>query len=295
MANYGFDLQRKNKAKNKKKRKLIFVCVFLCFTLVLGSASFLMLWKSLNYDFNNFFQKSDETTGVAETTAPTTSPASYTGKYRFLLAVTSDDLSQLRFVNLVDVDLSEKTIKIIPVNLNIKKAGTKESCLSVFKNKGVKELGAFIGAYYGTDVNRYISVTDTGYKSIFRTLGNISVNVSEDIKYDTPDMFLEMFKGQNELTPEKTYKYMKYICETKKGYECSELNARIIEAAFVAFYTSDNFVDGDSLFSQLVNQTQTDISIVDYTNAKDEMQSLLPQTSKEKLKVFVSSKELTDE
>ena len=69
MANYGFDLQRKNKAKNKKKRKLIFVCAFLCFTLVLGSASFLMLWKSLNYDFNNFFQKSDETTGVAETTA----------------------------------------------------------------------------------------------------------------------------------------------------------------------------------------------------------------------------------
>lgn len=289
MANYGFDLQRKNNAKNKKKRKLIFVCAFLCFTLILGSVSFLLLWKSLDYDFNNFFHKSDETTDAVQTTAPPTSRASYSGNYRFLLAVTSDDLAQLRFVNLVDIDLSEKTIKIIPVDLNLKNSETKESCSSVFKNKGIKELGAFIGAYYGTDVSRYISVTDTGYKSIFRILGNITVNISEDIEYDTPDMFLEMFKGQNELTPEKTYKYMKYICETKKGYECSELNARIIEAAFVAFYTSDNFVDGDSLFSQLINQTQTDISIVDYTNAKDEMQSLLPQTSKDKLKVFVYS------
>lgn len=289
MANYGFDLQRKNNAKNKKKRKLIFVCAFLCFTLILGSVSFLLLWKSLDYDFNNFFHKSDETTDAVQTTAPPTSRASYSGNYRFLLAVTSDDLAQLRFVNLVDIDLSEKTIKIIPVDLNLKNSETKESCSSVFKNKGIKELGAFIGAYYGTDVSRYISVTDTGYKSIFRILGNITVNISEDIEYDTPDMFLEMFKGQNELTPEKTYKYMKYICETKKGYECSELNARIIEAAFVAFYTSENFVDGDSLFSQLINQTQTDISIVDYTNAKDEMQSLLPQTSKDKLKVFVYS------
>jgi len=289
LANYGFDLQRKNNAKNKKKRKFIFVCAFLCFTLILGSVSFLLLWKSLDYDFNNFFHKSDETTDAVQTTAPPTSRASYSGNYRFLLAVTSDDLAQLRFVNLVDIDLSEKTIKIIPVDLNLKNAETKESCSSVFKNKGIKELGAFIGAYYGTDVSRYISVTDTGYKSIFRILGNITVNISEDIEYDTPDMFLEMFKGQNELTPEKTYKYMKYICETKKGYECSELNARIIEAAFVAFYTSDNFVDGDSLFSQLINQTQTDISIVDYTNAKDEMQSLLPQTSKDKLKVFVYS------
>ena len=61
------------------------------------------------------------------------------------------------------------------------------------------------------------------------------------------------------------------------------------------FYTAESFVYADSLFSDLINQCDTNISIVDYTNAKDELESLVPKTSKEKLKVFVSSKEFINE
>jgi hypothetical protein len=126
-------------------------------------------------------------------------------------------------------------------------------------------------------------------------MGDITLTVKEDIEYDTPDMFLEMFRGENLLTPEKTFKYMKYLCETKKGYECSELNAAVTVAAFSQFYTVENFASADLLFSIIVDYCNTDISIVDYTNAKEELEYLVPKTSKEKLKVFVSSKEFTNE
>ncbi len=292
MANYGFDLQRKNKAK--KKKTAVFVCAFLCFSILLGSVSTIMLWRSLDYDFNNIFNRADERTTAEQTTVPV-SQTVYTGNYRFLAAVISDDKTQTRFINIIDVDLSEKTIKIIPVDSEIKNAKLNKTCAEILQIKGIKELVLFLEEYFNSPINRYAVFTDTGYKSVFRILGDITLSVNEDIEYDTPDMFLEMVRGENLLTPEKTFKYMKYLSETKKGYECSELNAQVVVAAFNAFYTAESFVSADSLFSKLVNQCDTDISIVDYTNAKDELESLVPGTSKDKLKVFVSSKEFINE
>ena len=40
-------------------------------------------------------------------------------------------------------------------------------------------------------------------------MGDITIKVSENVAYDTADMFLELNKGENVLTPDKTYKYMK--------------------------------------------------------------------------------------
>ena len=53
MARYGLDLGQKNKFDSKRKRT--FIILFLCFCLLLGTASTLLLWRSLDYDFNNIF------------------------------------------------------------------------------------------------------------------------------------------------------------------------------------------------------------------------------------------------
>ncbi len=290
MAKYGFDLQR----KNKKKKTTMLICLFLCFTVVLGSVSFLLLWRSLNYDFNNIFKKEDESSTAPETTQQV-SEVAFEGEYRFLMAVTSDDGKQTRFINLIDVNLGEKTIRVVPVDAGMKNPENNLSCAGILQTKGVKELVGFLSEHYGKPVNRYAVFTDSGYKSVFRSMGDITLTVKEDIEYDTPDMFLEMFRGENLLTPEKTFKYMKYLCETKKGYECSELNAAVTVAAFSQFYTVENFASADLLFSIIVDYCNTDISIVDYTNAKEELEYMVPKTAKEKLKVFVSSKEFTNE
>jgi hypothetical protein len=130
---------------------------------------------------------------------------------------------------------------------------------------------------------------------VFRALGDVTIRVNKDIEYDTPDMFLELKRGDNTIAPEKVFKYMKYICETEKGYECSRLNATIIVSSFEAFYNIEKFTSADALFSKLINYCKSDISIVDYTENKDEIEYLIPKTSKEKLKVYVSEKEINDE
>ena len=81
---------------------------------------------------------------------------------------------------------------------------------------------------------------------------------------------------------------MKYLCETKDGYERAKENANIIVAAFQNYYTLERFSSADGIFSVIINYCESDISIVDFTDAKDKMEYLMPKTSKEQLKVFVS-------
>lgn len=291
MAKYGFDLQR----KNKKRKTTAFICLFIAFVILLGSVSTFLLWQSLNYDFNNIFVKSDEesTTSVPETER--TDSIVLQGDALFLVAVTSDDGKEARFINLIDVNLGDKTVRVLPFDHTGKSKQLKSAYEKILLNNGIKELVSAIESDRQVDIDRYVLFTDSGYKSVFRALGEVTVRVNKDIEYDTPDMFLELKRGENTIAPEKVFKYMKYICETEKGYECSRLNAEIIVSSFEAFYNIEKFNSADSLFSKLINYCKSDISIVDYTENKDKIEYLIPKTSKEKLKVYVSEKEINDE
>lgn len=285
MARYGLDLQQKN--KKNKKRNIALMIAFLCFCIILGTVSMLLLWRSYNYDFNNMFVKQDEST----TSAPTTTESSavtYNGNYEFFVAVTDDAKTQTLFMNIISVDLSEKVIRVIPVDGSIADTKTGLSCDSLLVQNGVHSAVEFINSYYGIKIDKYVTLTENGYKSFFRAMGDITIKISSDIVYDTDDMFLELNRGENTLSPDKTYKYMKYLCESLEGYECSKANAEIVVAAFNSFYTAQRFNSADNTFSIIIDYCDTDISIVDFTNAKDELEYLLPKNSKEKMKVFVS-------
>ncbi len=285
MAEYGLDLQQKN--KKHKKRNVILIVVFLCFSILLGSVSMLLLWRSYNYDFNNMFVKQDESSTSAPTTTEVDS-ATYSGNYEFLIAVTNENKTETLFLNLICVDLSEKVIRVVPLDSNIsdKKTGLDSHRLLI--EKGIQTTVDFLNSFYGIAIDRYVLMNENGYKSFFRAMGDITIKVSDDVEYDTEDMFLELNRGENVLTPDKTYKYMKYLCESTEGYERAKANAEIIVAAFNAFYTAERFNSADNTFSIIIDYCTTDISIVDFTNAKDELRYLLPASSKEKMKVFVS-------
>lgn len=281
MAKYGLDLPR------KKKRNTALVIGFLCFAIVLGTVSTLLMWRSYNYDFNNMFVKQDEST----TSVPTTSQVSevtYSGNYEFLVAVTNDNKTEALFFNIIAVDMSERTIRVVPVDSNIADKKTGLSLDKLLISQGVNQTVSFINSFYGIKIDKYAVLTETGYKSFFRAMGDITIKISQDVEYDTDDMFLELNRGENQLTPDKTYKYMKYLCESMIGYERAKANAEIVVAAFDSFYTVERFNSADNTFSVIIDYCDSDISIVDFTNAKDELSYLLPQNSKEKIKAFVS-------
>ena len=109
--------------------------------------------------------------------------------------------------------------------------------------------------------------------------GNVDVFLDEEIAYDTEDMFLELKRGKNTLTPEKAYKYMKYISTNYSGLTASEKNADVIVAAFSTFYTFENNENSEELFTKIINYCETDISIVDFADMKRSFRALLYDTN----------------
>ena len=285
MAKYGLALDKKKRGNRKRTRNLIIA--FVCFIIALGSFSMIWFWRSLNYDFNNVFVQGDETTTAVVTTTEADS-VHYDGTYTFLVAVTSDDGKASMFMNVITVNLGDKTIRVVPIDGGLKDKITNRTYDNLLVTNGVKSVVEALNTQYGISINKYVVLTETGYKSFFRTMGDITLRISQDVEYDTPDMFLELTRGENSLSPDKIYKYMKYLCETNKGYDRAKANADIIVAAFNAYYTPQRFNSADNTFSIIIDYCTTDISIVDFTGAKDELEYLLPQNSKEKLKVFVS-------
>jgi anionic cell wall polymer biosynthesis LytR-Cps2A-Psr (LCP) family protein len=285
VAKYGLALDKKKRGNRKRTRNLIIA--FICFIIALGSFSMIWFWRSLNYDFNNVFVQGDETTTAVVTTTEADS-VHYDGTYTFLVAVTSDDGKASMFMNVITVNLGDKTIRVVPIDGGLKDKITNRTYDNLLVTNGVKSVVEALNTQYGISINKYVVLTETGYKSFFRTMGDITLRISQDVEYDTPDMFLELTRGENTLSPDKIYKYMKYLCETNKGYDRAKANADIIVAAFNAYYTPQRFNSADNTFSIIIDYCTTDISIVDFTGAKDELEYLLPQNSKEKLKVFVS-------
>lgn len=285
VSRYGLDFDKKKRGNSKRTRGLIIA--FICFVLALGTFSLVWFWRSLNYDFNNIFVQADESTTVAVTTTEPEA-VSYSGIYTFLLAVTSDNGKEPMFMNVITVNLGEKTIRVVPIDGTQKSVDTKKSYDNMLVTSGVKSVVAALNSRYGITINRYVLMTESNYKSFFRTMGDITLKLSQDVEYDTDDMFLELTRGENTLTPDKTYKYMKYLCETNKGYERSKANADIVVAAFNSFYTAEKLNSADNTFSVIIDYCTTDISIVDFTESKGALEYLVPKNSKEKLKVFVS-------
>ncbi len=286
MARYGLDLGQKNKLDSRKK---LFIILFICFSIALAVFSTLILWRSLDYDFNNIFEASNGNNEVITTAPETTEEPVLEGNAVFLLAVTSDDKTAVRFINLISVDLFTKTIRVVPVDAD-KILSSGQMTISYALLKQSKEF--FIEEAEKaclTTIDRYAVLTETSYKAVFNVFGNVEVFLEEEVAYDTEDMFLELKRGKNTLTPEKAYKYMKYISSTYSGIKAAEKNADIIVAAFSTFYTAENNSRSDELFSKIINYCETDITIVDYINVKDKTGYIIPKSQKEKLRVYVAA------
>ena len=286
MARYGLDLERKNKFDSKRKRTLIIL--FVCFCLLLGTASTLILWRSLNYDFNNIFGEVVEESTLLQNEGITEAPV-YEGNAVFFLCVTSDDKTAVRFINLISVDLFEKTIRVVPVDANKLLLDNKTTLSNAVIKQSREYLITEAEKVLFTEIDRYVILTETSYKSIFNVFGDVDVFLEEEVAYDTGDMFLELKRGKNTLTPEKAFKYMKYVSTTYSGIKASEKNADIIVAAFSEFYTHENDANSEAIFTKIINYCETDISIVDFINVQDKAGSIIPVSNKEKLRVYVAA------
>lgn len=250
------DFSSERKVKLKKTRA--FIISFTAFVLVLGSISLLIFMKSINFDFSNL----KPTTSENDTTTEVNTNAdavNITGIANIMLIYTNNQ-NELISLSLLNCDMNNKKIGLlqIPADDFLEINGVSQSLKNVLSKSGVDALKTAVSEYADLSVDRYIKVKDSELKKIIAKTGDVTVNVPSAVNYKGNEFSLLLDAGNQSLTADMFCKYLIYCENDQKG--------DAVVCYLNNLLSTKNVPSQDTLFNFIVNNSNTDITIVDYTN-----------------------------
>ncbi|HZK20678.1 MAG TPA: hypothetical protein VFC76_00215 [Oscillospiraceae bacterium] len=266
----GLSFESQQTAKNKNK---VFLAVTLvCFSLIIGSLSFLMLLRYYDYDLGNIV-KQTKTDTTTESDVSETQQQVLMGKASFLFAHISEDRKEIRSIFYIKVEPQSQSIKVLPISPleNVSQNGKIETMLKSFTSLGVQGIKTAAEAFVGDTADRYVIMTDTNVLNALKYLGDLSYTQKEKLKYKTDELVLDIPKGEQLLSPDTVLRLAKYNTIIYKG-ESSNKNALLLPFAVKSYFNDKFAKNSESYFSTLINYTESDITAVDFMNAKSSLE-----------------------
>lgn len=265
----GLNYSRKNSEKSKKFKA--FIISFAAFIIVLGAISLLMFMKSLNFNLKNMLPSPDESTSES-VSQQSSSAQKLTGGINIAVLCGNTD-GDLSFAFLIESDYEkmEAQAVYVPITLTASYGGVTSSLNDHFKNRGAESYVSALEDYSGIDIDKYIFVNEVQFKNLMAKFEDVTVNVPQAISGENSGG-LNLNKGPQNLTSDLLLKYIKYADNTEKAKAfCNMLSV---------IFSQKNVDSLDKLFSSLANNSQTDISIIDFSNEKEKISAFMQAQGK---------------
>ena len=259
--------------RNSQKRARSFILAFAVFVVVLGTASVIMFMKSINFDFNNLVSASKP--DVSETETTTEEPAVLKGKRNILVSFenSNGDLNSA-FAVVVSFDERLMTVYYIDVNVSGSYNSVMAPLYEQYQKYGPVGLKAASQQAFGITFDRYICANEAALKSFLGMFEDITVEVPEALDGSKSDGLI-LDSGAQSLPSEMFVKYLNYCKPEEK--------ARTFASLLRTVFTEDNADRLEKNFAFIANNSNTDITIIDFSADR----SMLESFSKEGGKVYV--------
>ncbi len=239
-----------------------FIIAFALFILILSVFSVVMFMRSIDFDINNLTGKT--TTEAVENTESTlqnnTSLSQLTAKSKILLICEKD--SNLDFACLIDVNFAESYMNVSSYDDSdlVDKDKTFEE---IYSEKSVEGITDVLNAYFNTQIEKYIVCSRTQLNDILSLFEDISINVTRPVDYHSFDFNLELKEGKQVLSDDYIMKYLVISDNNTR----SKIICDILNSILVPQYTEDS----QKLFTSFVNNCNTNISVIDYSEKIDDL------------------------
>lgn len=258
------DIFSKPKTDKKKNPKLkYFILAFSLFIVILALFSAFLFMRSVDFDLNNIVDRTtaEEPSNSQNEPQKTYSVSELTGKSEYLFILT-DDSSKPNFGFIISSDFDSKRISVRCIDLRAPLDGGL-TYADIYEKSFINGLKERISADYSVSVKKYIICTPTQFKQILSSFGGITVEVPKAVDYKSDEFNVILDKGTQKLSEEYVYKYLAVSDYSEKA----RIMCDIINSAF----TPENAEKSDSLFKIFVNNCNTDISVIDYSNALEKV------------------------
>lgn len=262
---------RFNTQKDERAAKALrFAIAFVCFFVLLGGVSFLLLLKYYDFDLSKIAKTKEEESSVAETT--TAAVQAYRGEYNFLLLCTADDDNEVRFAAVLTADMTQGSLTVSPMETDKPVAapdGGSGTLQQMLDQGGVNRLVSALEHTCGIRISKYIRSTDSGFKSVINTVGGVVVTVPENIDVHSEKLTFIINQGEQTMNGDTLLKYLRYHDGDLPG------QAEILAAIFRQKLTAASFESADNVYTKMINAVESDISVLDFEQIKRGVQQLL--------------------
>jgi anionic cell wall polymer biosynthesis LytR-Cps2A-Psr (LCP) family protein len=205
---------------------------------------------------------SSETTEEAST-----ANLSKSDKY-YLLWCTDQENKELKFLWIARVTTPKVQLKVYAPSTDdmVEYEGQYYTIGNLYSIYGEKIFTETLENYYDINFSAYIGSSPEMFKQMINYFGGITVDLEEQIEYKG-NFNLILMKGSNTLKGELAYKYLIYtgFGTNTELSDRSEAFILLIEKVFTQNYSQK----ADTIFSRIVNNMTTNITVMQYSENTD--------------------------
>lgn len=254
---------KNNKEKStEQKILLIALAVIVLFTFVF------MLCVAAKNDFSikKFFEPEDLSTTTAVEDSTVALPQ-VSGKTNYIVTVADNE--NLLFVELVQVDLDNKSYKICTLKSSTEYDGSTLGY--IYAHSGVLNVKSATENMISTTFDYYIDFQRDKFTEYFDSLGSVNYALVSDIKYknnkSAVPFTVRMKAGEQVIKGTQAVNLVRYFLETNNQQSAND----VLLTSLSKQINVDNFANKDSLFQDLVTKSNTNITVRDYSAADDDI------------------------
>lgn len=244
--------------------------------LLVGVVSVVVLLANNDFDFRKALgMRTQEDTSEAESDVTLPAMAVLTAPkdvYSFLL-VCGDDGEELSFMAEISVTLSTATVTVDAVSpqKTLLYNGRMMTVEEMFREHSYDLVSCYRENSTLT-FDKYFRLTTSRFKRLMTELGAITLYIDYDIPYTVDDITYTFRKGENSLTSDLLLKYMTL---SATGEQLLANQEQALCALLETHFTDDLVNGGEDYFSSFITHFNTDVSIYDYIEAADIINTLL--------------------
>lgn len=273
-------LEFKTKRHVEKAKKKKYYLIFFIVLIVFGAVSTLVLLNSVNFDLTNLFEGRETETVVEQTTLKAETVTS--GNSNFLAMSVSDDGKSMRFIAVINADLTNKRIRVATLSPGFPAEfeGKFSTLEEHFQQGGALQVAAAIRnlSKGQISIQKYAYSNDKGFKDALKIIdkaGKFTVRIKETINHNDDNFKLFIPAGDKSFSGETLLQYFYYLglASTEDGLL---LQAQTIRDMLEFYINKANVEQGEELFGLLYNSMEeTDITGFDFNNSKTSLENLV--------------------
>ncbi len=274
--------------KKDKLKKSILIFLGVGVVVILLAAFFLML--SYDFDMTNVIGSGGGEI-IGEDSSYVVKKVS--GEEKILMYCTDDDEKKVTFLCAVRFNMDKKEIKVLPLPVNEKvfSYNTKKVSASVcYREAGVLQLVKSVNQYVGFEFDKYIGCKEGSVEGITANFEPLQIEFEKNMSFKRDADVVTFEEGTHELTDDVIVKLLTY----SSGENLDEFRGEVLLQMFRQYFNETSIENRNIIYSNIISQTDSNISVVDFTDYKDYIVVLSSDSVRKKYTVAESLKDFEE-